>query len=73
MRNIFVQGEAPQDEAFAIGVVTATSSGLKIKLSGEDTARAKSYKRLSSYTPAINDRVVLAKISGTYVVLGKVI
>jgi len=73
MSNIFIQGDPTQNEAFAIGVVTATASGLMIKLSGEDTARAKAYKRLSSYTPAINDRVILAKISGTYVVLGKVV
>lgn len=72
MKNIFVQEAGKPEEQFALGVVTETSDGLMIKLSGEETAREKSYKRLSSYAPAINDRVILAKISGTYVVLGKV-
>ena len=73
MSNIFAQEAGGAEEQFALGVVTATSGGLKIKISGEATAREKSYKRLASYTPVINDRVLLAKISGTYVVLGKVV
>ena len=73
MNNVFVQEAGKPEEQFALGVVTATAGGLKIKLSGEETAREKSYKRISSYNPAINDRVILAKISGTYVVLGKVV
>lgn len=57
-----------------LGTVTAVSSGRPIvKIDGEDEASGKAYKRLASYTPAVNDRVILTKIAGSFVVYGKVI
>lgn len=46
--------------------------GLRITIDGEETPTIKSYKFLSSYNPAVNDRVLIEEISGSYVVLGKV-
>lgn len=40
---------------------------------GETGASTKQYPYLSSYTPAANDRVLLVKVAGSYVILGKII
>jgi hypothetical protein len=44
----------------------------RIIFDGESSPSAKRYPYLSSYVPKANDRVLLASISGTYVVLGKI-
>ncbi|ANW97727.1 hypothetical protein CSTERTH_01110 [Thermoclostridium stercorarium subsp. thermolacticum DSM 2910] len=62
------------EKIFKLGkVVGVTNGSPSIQFDGEETASGKLYARLSSYTPAVNDRVLLAKISGTYIVLGKVV
>lgn len=45
----------------------------KIVFDGEAIASEKQYPYLGSYTPAANDRVLLVRVSGSYVVIGKVI
>ena len=40
---------------------------------GQTTATQKYYKRLSSYSPASGDRVLVVKDSGTYIILGKIV
>jgi protein-disulfide isomerase len=45
----------------------------RVIFDGEDTPSQKKYPYLGSYTPGKNDRVLLLSVSGTYVVLGKVI
>ena len=54
-------------------MVASTENGLYIKVEGEAAARQSSHKRLAAYAPAVGDRVLLARISGTFVVLGKVV
>jgi len=44
-----------------------------LQFDGETAPSAKKYKRLSSYTPAVGDRVLMAEIAGTYVILGKIV
>jgi hypothetical protein len=60
---------------YKMGTVTALSSGAPmITFDGETTASQKLYKRLASYSsPEVNDRVLLLKMSGTYIIMGKVI
>ncbi len=56
-----------------LGTVAAVdSAGVQILIDGESTPTTKKYKRLSSYSPVVNDRVLIAEIGGSYVVLGKV-
>jgi co-chaperonin GroES (HSP10) len=57
------------DSSFRMGTVV---SG-KIQFDGEDEPSQKTYKRLASYTFTNGDRVLLAKVSGTYVILGKIV
>lgn len=52
-------------------VVTPGTGQATVKFDGEETASTKNYKCLSSYTPAANDRVLMAWFSGSGVILGK--
>lgn len=58
-----------------IGTITALdkSSGVQIKLDGEENGTAKKYSYIDSYIPAVGDRVLIEEISGSYVVIGKII
>lgn len=51
-----------------------SSEGLQIKLDGETSGSTKYYKILQTgrEPPTVNDRVLVMKLSGTYVVLGKI-
>ena len=62
------------DAEFYLATVTAYApSGVKIQLDGQNQAMTKTYKMLRTGKPlAVGDRVVVMKISGTYVVLGTV-
>jgi hypothetical protein len=44
-----------------------------IVFDGETSASLKKYPFISSYAPAANDRVLLCRVSGSYVILGRVI
>ncbi|QKN88221.1 receptor-binding protein [Bacillus phage Novomoskovsk] len=58
--------------AYKIGKIpdNHTSGDPKILFDGEQTPSGKTYKCLSSYYPIAGDRVLLARVSNTYVVLG---
>lgn len=70
--DIFSQ-ERPKERQFKLGTVTSISGGISVQFDGETTVSQKIYKRLSSYSPAVNDRVLLCRVAGTYIILGKVI
>lgn len=53
-------------------VKEVSANGTKIKFDGENLVSEQYYSRLDSYTPANEDRVLLAQIAGTHVILGKV-
>ena len=62
------------DRVFRLGKVSSVTGGLPtIQFDGEETASGKLYAKLGSYSPTTGDRVLLAKVSGTYIVLGKVV
>lgn len=48
------------------------AQGIQVVFAGETSPTLKRYKKLSSYTPASNDRVLMARVSGTYIILGKI-
>lgn len=59
---------------YKLGTVTSTSGGVSVQFDGETTPSAKKYKRLASYSsPTVNDRVIMVKIGGSYVILGKIV
>lgn len=58
-------------QTFKLATVTATGSGgVKVRFEGETQESGKAYARLTSCSPAIGNRVLLAPVSGSYVVLG---
>lgn len=64
-----------QQQTFRLGTVVElfSNSTAKVKFDGEETASEKQYAYLKSYKPSVNDRVLLAAVGGTYVILGSVI
>lgn len=48
-------------------------NGIQIIIDGEDEATTKKYSYLSSYVPAVDDRVLIEEISGSYVIIGRII
>lgn len=68
--------EPPEQQQGTLKLATVTSlfenGTAKVKFDGEETASEKQYSYLSSYGPESNDRVVMASIAGTYIILGKV-
>ena len=73
MMDIFSQ-ERPKERQFKLGTVTSISGGISVQFDGETSPSSKKYKRLASYSsPAVNDRVLMVKIGGSYVILGKIV
>lgn len=72
--NALKNYEDKSTNSFRMATVTRIKSG-KIYLTfyGEETEREKSYKRLSSYVPAVGDVVMCAMLNGSYTILGKVV
>lgn len=53
-------------ELFEIGTA-------KIQFDGEEEPSEKEYSYLASYKPSIGDRVLLASVAGTYIIIDKII
>lgn len=70
----FIQTMNDPGTEFYLATVTAySSSGVKIRLDGQSEAMTKRYKMLQVGRPvAIGERVIVMKMSGTYVVIGAV-
>lgn len=74
MNNAFVQPVPEAKSNVALAKVTGTASGgVLLQFDGDTEARQGAYKILQSYSPTVGDSVVCIKISGTYVVLGKIL
>lgn len=63
----------PTLPAHRLATVTSTAGGLQLMFDGETSSSGRSYPRLDSYTPAVPDRVLLAQVGTTWVVLGKIV
>ena len=56
------------------GIVTRIDGGVPyVMFDGETAESQKRYARLSGYTSAVGDRVVLLETAGTFLILGRVI
>lgn len=58
---------------YKLGTVTSISGGISVQFDGETTPSTKLYKRLASYSPTVNDRVLLVNVGGTYIIVGKIV
>jgi hypothetical protein len=64
-----------QGSQFAIGTISqGYSSGRpSVTFDGDDASTVKQYPYLSGYTPVSGDRVLMALVSGSYVILGRLV
>lgn len=70
--NAFLQPKTDQQSSVSLAQVKDVSTdGVLVQFDGEEKAREKRYKFLQSYAPSVGDFVLCAKISGTYIVIGK--
>jgi hypothetical protein len=62
-----------EKSSFKLGKIDPDYTGgdPRIVFDGESSASAKAYKTVS-YAPVANDRVLLARVAGTYLVLGEI-
>lgn len=69
------QGTAELPSSLLLAKVGSYTSGSGITLifDGQTAATTKRFKRLSTYTPSAGARVLVAKIGGSYVILGAVV
>jgi hypothetical protein len=58
---------------YKLGTVTSISGGISVQFDGETAPSSKKYKRLASYSPTVNDRVLLVNVGGTYIIVGKIV
>lgn len=72
--EIMRAGQEPPP-AFRLGTIPAgyVSGRPPIRFDGESAATARTWPYLASYTPAANDRVLVAVVGRAGVVLGKVV
>lgn len=70
-----VQGSSDKRSAFRLGKIPADYTGgrPRVQFDGETTASTKTYPYLNRYTPAANDRVLVAKVGNGWVVIDKVV
>ena len=62
------------DKAYRMAVVDNVTNGRPyVRFYGETAASQKAYKYLQSYTPTAGDKVLVARVAKTYVILGKVV
>lgn len=63
-----------EKSVYRMATVMSVSGGRPIiRFNGETKNAEKKYKYLGSYSPAVGDKVILARISRSYVILGKVV
>jgi hypothetical protein len=70
-----IQELSTPQKSYSLGKIASnhTSGKPQIVFDGETVASIKRYPYLSSYTPVANDRVLLANVGGSHVVLGKIV
>ena len=70
-----VQGTGKTQSSFRLGTIPATYTAGRptVKFDGESVASARTYPYASSYTPAANDRVLVAMVGHGGVILCKVV
>ena len=69
-----VHAQQTGEKPFRIGTAYETSaSGIRVHFHGEAYGSWRWYRRLSSYTYAAGDRVLMARAGSTWVILGKIV
>lgn len=67
-----IREELGTGKNYKIGTIADVNGKPTIRFAGEDQPSQKKYSFINSYKPTPGDRVLLAGVSGSYVVLGKI-
>lgn len=67
-----VREELGGQARFKIGTIASADGKPTITFAGEDQPSEKQYSFLGSYVPNVGDRVLLARMKNTYVVMGRI-
>lgn len=71
--SIFDPVPSKYDNPIRLATVVSVSGALaEIKFDGEESSSGKRYLMLASCIPSVGDRVLVAQISGSAVILGSV-
>jgi len=73
IRNIASATEKEEHVSSMATVASISNGKVYLKYYGETEASQKPTKRVSSYTPAVGDTVILQNINGSLVIVGKVV
>ena len=74
LENVHAARAEQPAELLLATVGSRTTAGITLILDGQTEATTKQYKSISTgVTLSAGDRVLVARISGTYVVLGKIV
>ncbi|MDP4158135.1 MAG: hypothetical protein Q8911_00015 [Bacillota bacterium] len=70
-----IKDQGSNSPVFLLGMIPSgyTTGRPTVKFDGESTASTRTYPYLSSYSPASNDRVLLAVVGHGAVIIGKII
>lgn len=70
----FYASKKKVEPLFRLGTVDlAYTSGLpKVKLDGDESVTVKEYSHIRNYSPRAGDRVVLALVGNTYIIIGRI-
>lgn len=66
-----VRNELGDRNQYKIATITNTAGKPRVRFAGESQSTQKRYAYLSSYTPVNGDRVLMARVKGSYVILGR--
>lgn len=71
---VLVLDDTKEENNFKLATVVDLfkNNTAKIKFDGEDIPSEKQYAYLKSYIPEVGDRILLAAMGGTYIILGRV-
>lgn len=74
-KSVEQQVQNSERNTFRLGRVDPDYSGGRpsVIFSGETIKSVKKYPYLSSYSPKANDKILLASIGNSYVIIGKII
>lgn len=67
-----VHEEIGDRNRFKIGTIASVDGKPTIRFAGEIQPSEKGYSYLGSYTPVVGDRVLLARVKSTYVILDRI-
>ncbi len=72
VQDFFREKASIAPDCATVTAILTNPDRLQLQLDGATEPGAKGYRYISAYAPVIGDRVLIQRVSGTILVLGKV-